>query len=182
MSSVETARLLLRMFHPDDLDPLAEMLADAEVMRYVAKGVPITREESETALHSIIQHWNDHGFGRWVVIDKETQAFAGYGGLRSMMGTPEVVYHLAKAYWGRGLATEIARASLRFGFDEHRFDRIIAIAKPENAASIHVMEKAGMQYEMHTAYYNMDVIQYRILREEFRPDDAPYALQPESVG
>ena len=182
MSSVETARLLLRMAHPDDLDHLAEMLADAEVMRYVAKGLPITREESETALHSIIRHWTDHGFGRWVVIDKETQGFAGYGGLRSMMGTPEVVYHLAKAYWGRGLATEIARASLRFGFDEHRFDRIIAVAKPENAASIHVMEKAGMQYEMHTAYYNMDVIQYRILREEFRPDGAPYALQRESVG
>src|SRR6266550_1738098 len=99
-----------------------------------------------------------------------------------MMGTPEVVYNLAKAFWGRGLATEIARASLRFGFDERRFDRIIAVAKPENAASIHVMEKVGMQYEMHTTYYNMDVIQYRILREEFRPDDAPYALQPESVG
>ena len=182
MPSVETARLFLRMFHLDDLDPLAAMLADGEVMRYVAKGLPITREESETALHSIIRHWNDHGFGRWVVIDKETEAFAGYGGLRSMMGTPEVVYHLAKAYWSRGLATEIARASLRFGFDEHQFERIIAIAKPENAASIHVMEKVGMQYEMHATYYGMDVIQYRILREEFRPDGAPYALHRESVG
>jgi RimJ/RimL family protein N-acetyltransferase len=177
MPSVETARLLLRMFHRDDLDDLADMLADADVMRYVAKGLPITREESEIALDSIIHHWKEHSFGRWVVIDKQTQAFAGYGGLRSMMGTPEVVYHLAKAYWGRGLATEIARASLRFGFDEYPCDRIIAIAKPENAASLRVMQKAGMQYEMHTSYYNMDVIQYRMLREEFRPDNAPYALQ-----
>jgi len=170
------------MFHPDDLDDLAVILADADVMRYVGKGLPITREESEIALQSIVRHWNEHGFGRWVIVDKETNAFAGYGGLRSMMGTPEVVYHLAKPYWGLGLATEIARASLRFGFDEHQFDRIIAIAKPENTASIRVMEKVGMQYEMHTAYYNMDVIQYRILREEFMPDDAPYTLHRESVG
>src|SRR2546430_15406449 len=86
MPSVETARLLLRMFHMDDLDHLAAMLADGEVMRYVAKGLPISREESEIALHSIIKHWTDHGFGRWVVIDKETQAFAGYGGVRAKIG------------------------------------------------------------------------------------------------
>jgi ribosomal-protein-alanine N-acetyltransferase len=66
------------------------------------------------------------------------------------------------------LATELAKAALRYGFEEHHFDRIVAIAKPENAASIHVMEKVGMRYEMHTNYYGLDVVQYAISRDEFQ--------------
>jgi RimJ/RimL family protein N-acetyltransferase len=170
------------MFRLDDLDELAALLADPDVIRYVGHGLPISRTESENALHSIIRHWDIHGFGRWAVMDKEPQEFIGYGGLRSLMGTPEMVYHFAKAYWGRGLATEMARASLRFGFEEHQFDHIVAVAKPENAASIHVMEKVGMKYEMHTAYYNMDVIQYRLARSEFTTYGSPYILRRESAG
>lgn len=182
MPSIETARLHLQMFRPEDLDGLAALVADPDVMRYVGTGLPVTREESEIALESIIRHWDNHGFGRWAVIDKETREFAGYGGLRSLMGTPEVVYHFAKAYWGRGLATELVRASLRFGFEEQQFDSIVAIAKPGNAASIHVMAKAGLHYEMHTAYYNMDVVQYRISRAEFKPDNSPYILHYGTAG
>lgn len=182
MPSIETARLLLRMFRLDDLDNLATLLADADVVRYVGNGLPIPRAESENALHSILRHWNDHGFGRWAITEKESGGFIGFGGLRSLLGTPEVVYHFAKAYWRRGLATEMARASLRFGFDEHQFDHIVAVAKPDNAASIHVMEKVGMKYEMHTAYYNINVIQYRLARSEFTIDNSPYILQPENVG
>jgi RimJ/RimL family protein N-acetyltransferase len=182
MPSIETARLHLRMFRLDDLDNLADLLADADVIRYVGNGLPIPRAESENALHSIIRHWKDHGFGRWAITVKESGRFIGYGGLRSLLGTPEVVYHFAKAYWGRGLATEMARASLRFGFDEHQFDHIVAVAQPDNAASIRVMEKVGMKYETHTAYYNMNVIQYRLARSEFSIDNSPYILQPETVG
>jgi len=170
------------MFRLDDLDNLATLLADADVIRYVGNGLPIARAESESALHSIIRHWDNHGFGRWAIIDKEAQEFIGFGGLRSLMGTPEVVYHFAKSYWGQGLATEMARASLRFGFDEHQFYRIVAIAKPDNAASIHVMEKIGMKYEMHTSYYNIDVIQYGVTRDKFKIDNSPYLLRPERVG
>ena len=167
MASVETPRLLLRLFRPDDIDYLAGLLADPEVVRYVGNGLPVGRAEAEAALQSIMRHWNEHGFGRWAVIDKETHNFAGFGGLRSLMGTPEVVYHFSKYYWGRGLATELARASLKFGFGEHPFERIVAIAKPDNTASIHVLEKIGMQYEMHTRYYNLDVVQYQISRAQF---------------
>ncbi len=165
------------MFRPDDLDNLATLLADAEVVRYVGNGLPIPRSESEAALLSIIRHWETYAFGRWAITDKQTHEFIGFGGLRSLMGTPEVVYHLSRAVWGRGLATEMARASLRFGFVDREFERIVAVAKPENAASIHVMEKVGMKYEMHTAYYNMNVIQYDILRSDFKIDESPYVLR-----
>lgn len=179
MSLVETARLQLRLFTLADLDNLATLLSDGDVMRYVGDGQPASREEAAEALQSIMRHWEKHGFGRWAVIDKETRAFIGFGGLRSLLGSPEVVYHFAKSHWGRGLATELARASLRYGFEEHHFDRILAVAKPENAASIRVMERVGMRYERHTNYHNIEVIQYGIGRAGFEPHDSPYLLKPD---
>ena len=179
MSIIETERLLLRMFRSEDLDDLTGLLRDPDVVKYVGDGKPVDREEAEKALKSIIKHWETHGFGRWLVVDKKTQDFIGFGGLRSLFGTPEVVYHLAKAYWGKGFAMELARAALKFGFEEHRFDRIVAVAKPQNTASIHVMEKLGMHFEMNMSYYNIDVVQYAINREEFKLDDSAYTLKTE---
>ena len=174
---IETDRLRLRLFQPQDLDELASMFSDAQVMRYVADGKPAGRDVAQKALTSVIDHWRRHGFGRWAAEDKATRQFVGFGGLRSLFGMPEVVYHLATAYWGKGLATELGRASLRYGFEEHRFEKIVAIAKPENAASIRVMEKLGMHFEMKTSYYDIDVVQYMLAREEYQPiTEAPYIL------
>jgi RimJ/RimL family protein N-acetyltransferase len=164
---IETDRLRLRMFRPEDLNELAALLADKDVMRYVEDGEPKDRAVAEKALNSIIAHWERHGFGRWAVDEKTTGEFVGFGGLRSLFGTPEIVYHLAKAQWGKGFATELGRASLGYGFDVHRFARIVAIAKPENGASIQVMEKIGMHFEMRTSYYGMDVVQYAISPAQF---------------
>jgi ribosomal-protein-alanine N-acetyltransferase len=176
MVEIETERLLLRMFRGDDLDNLAGMFNDPEVMRFVENGGLKSRDEAERAINSILKHWERHRFGRWAAVDRGTQEFVGFGGLRSLSGTPEVVYHLATAHWGKGLATELAHASLRFGFDEHCFDRIVAIAKPLNSGSIHVMEKLGMHFEMQTSYYNFDVIQYGIKRPDFKSHGDPYKL------
>jgi RimJ/RimL family protein N-acetyltransferase len=176
MAEIETERLLLRMFRPDDLDELACLFDDPDVMRFVEDGKPRGRDEADKALRSILKHWERYRFGRWAVVDRSTREFVGFGGLRSLSGTPEVVYHMATAHWGKGLATELARASLRFGFEEHCFDRIVAIAKPLNAGSIHVMEKLGMHFEMHTSYFNIEVIQYGIKRTEFKSDGNSFKL------
>ncbi len=179
MPSIETERLLLRPFRLDDLDELAALFGDPDVMRYVGTGLPIGRDETDRALKSIIKQWDQCGFGRWAVLDKTSKQFAGFGGLRSLFDTPEVVYHFSKPNWGKGLATELARASLRFGFEDRRFHRIVALAKPENNASIRVMEKLGMHFEMYTTHYNIDVIQYEIKRDEFKLDDSLYILHPQ---
>ncbi len=157
-----------------DLGDLYSLLSDPDVVRYVGTGQTATLAETETALISFDRHWERHGFGRWAVIEKSTGKLIGYGGLRMLIDTPEVVYHFAKQYWGLGLATEMARASLRYGFEQHGFERIVAIAMPENKASIHVMEKIGMSYERHANYYGLDVIQYAISRENYLPDNSFY--------
>jgi ribosomal-protein-alanine N-acetyltransferase len=156
------------MLRDSDLDDLAALFADPDVMRYVGNGQPTDRAEAQKALTSIIAHWDRHGFGRWAIEYKENKEFVGYGGLRSLFGTPEVVYHFARRHWGKGFATEMARAALNFGFNVKGFDRIVAIAKPGNAASIHVMDKIGMHFEKQTSYYDIEVVEYAITSEEFK--------------
>ena len=163
------------MFRADDLDNLAALLASPDVMRYVEDGQPKGREVAEKALNSIIAHWEREGFGRWAVEEKASGQFIGFGGLRSLHGTPEVVYHMAPAHWGKGYGTELGKAALNYGFNERGFDRIVAIAKPDNAASIHVMEKLGMRFDARKSYYGIEVVEYAIAREEFNSNEVPSA-------
>ena len=169
----------MRIICGDDLDDLANLFADPDVVKYVGDGKPASREEASKTVDSIIAHWQKHSFGRWIARDKVDGAFVGFGGLRSLFGTPEVVYHLAKDHWGKGLATELARAALRFGFEDRGFDHIVAIAKPANVASIRVMAKLGMQFEKHACYYEIDVAQYGISRDAFRWNGSTYSLLPD---
>lgn len=177
MPELETARLLLRMFTLDDLDVLARIFADPDVIKYIGTGQPASRQETENALNSFIRHWREHGFGRWAVVEKEHGKLVGYGGLRSLFGTPEVTYLLATACWGRGLGTEVARACLRYGFSALASQRIVALTKIENIVSQRVLQKVGMKYEKKAHYFGMQVMCYRILREEYQPDESPYALK-----
>jgi ribosomal-protein-alanine N-acetyltransferase len=164
MNEIETERLRLRLFRPNDLDDLSLIFSNPDVVRHLGSGQPASREETETALCSIIRHWDVYGFGRWAAILKSTQKLIGYCGLRSFQGTPELVYLLAKEYWGMGLATEMARTSLRYGFEERKFERIIALTKLANVASQRVMRKIGMSFQKNAVIFNMQVACYSISR------------------
>ncbi len=176
MPEIETDRLLLRQFALNDLDELAQIFADPEVVKHLGSGQPASREETETALRSIIAHWGHHGFGRWAAVYRPTRELIGYGGLRSFHGEPELVYLLKKSYWGLGLATEMAQACLKFGFGGLGFERIIAMAKTANAASHRVMEKAGMRFEKAAIIYGMDIVRYALSRSDHLSAQPPPAL------
>ena len=184
MDEIDTARLHLRQFTPGDLDELYPIFSDPEVVKYMKTGDPVSREETERALLSIIKHWEQHGFGRWAVVHKETQRLIGYGGLRNLYGMPELVYLLAKPFWGMGLATELATACLKWGFETRHFERIAAVTRPEHAASRRVMEKVGMSYEKDTSYHDVAVVQYTISRETYHSlrvlDEVPFACLTDS--
>src|SRR5918911_4708346 len=168
MNEIETARLYLRQFKAGDLDALYPIFNNPEVVKYMKAVLPVSREETERALLSIIEHWKRHGFGRWAVTDKERRRLIGYGGLRSLDGMPELVYLLDKPFWGRGLATELALDCLKWGFDDRHFERVVAITRPEHTASRRVMEKIGMTYERDARYQEINVVQYCISRETFQ--------------
>jgi ribosomal-protein-alanine N-acetyltransferase len=147
----------------DDLEYLHPIYSDSEVMKYVSQGVR-NREETAADLLQIIADWEKHGFGLWAVVCKENNQLIGDGGLRFLGDTPEVEvgYVLAKAYWGKGLATEIAAASLKYGFEVLQLKKIVAVADTENIASRRVMEKVGMQYQHNFNYRDRDRVYYSI--------------------
>lgn len=167
MPEIQTQRMILRMFVPGDLDELHRIFSDPAVVKYIGLGEPATHEETELALDSMLRHWQRHGFGRWALTDRENGNLIGCGGLRSLFGTPELVYLFEQDYWGRGLATEVGSAILKYAFAQMDFPHVVAITKPKNAASIRVMQKLGMRFEMDANYYGIDVVQYTITREQF---------------
>lgn len=179
MPEIETLRLRLRHCTPADLEDLAQIRGDAEVMRFIGDRKPQTKDKVRELLDEIYQHWQKHGFGRWAVIDKSADQFIGLCGLNYLENTDEteIGYLLARSAWGKGYATESAKACLRYGFEELKLDQIVAVAFPENLVSRRVMEKLGMRYVKLTRYFEGEVAYYELRRKEFRPDNSPYILK-----
>src|SRR5437868_1248835 len=112
VESLETDRLILRMFRESDLDAYAEMCGDAEVIKYLG-GVPMTRSEAWRNMAMVLGHWQLRGFGLWAVEDRHSGVLVGRVGCWRPEGWPglELAWTLRRAFWGRGYATEAARAA-----------------------------------------------------------------------
>lgn len=168
---LETERLLLREFRPEDADAYAEMCADPEVMRYLsANGSVLSREEAWRQMAMFAGHWALRGFGMWVLEERATGAFVGRAGLHFPEGWPdrELGWTLRRAFWGRGLATEAARAAAAYAFDVLDWPHLISLIHPANVRSIRVAERLGAAFggmiEMHGVSHSV----YRIVRNQAR--------------
>ncbi|MEU7824583.1 GNAT family N-acetyltransferase [Catellatospora sp. NPDC049133] len=150
-SYLETARLILRRFTPDDVDALYDLDADPAVTRYLNGGRPTPREEIRDELlpRWLAQYGEFPGFGRWAAVEKATGAFLGWFALTAdpaEPGTAELGYRLRRAAWGRGYATEGSRALVDKGFAELGMRRVTANTMTVNAGSRRVMEKTGLRF------------------------------------
>jgi RimJ/RimL family protein N-acetyltransferase len=145
---LRTERLLLRAWRPSDLEAFAELNADPEVMEHFP--APLDRAESDAAARRIDAHFAVHGFGLWAVEAPGIAEFAGFVGLAvpsfEAAFTPcvEVGWRLARRHWGRGYATEGARAALAFGFERRGLEEIVSFTAAPNLRSRRVMERLGM--------------------------------------
>ena len=175
---VETSRLRLRMFRPEDLDAMCEITSDAEVMRYIGYGLPLTREETRENLSRIVSAFGRRGFGRWALELKETGALVGYCGLS--LGNEEVgvelAYMLSRGAWGRGLALEAGRASLRYGFERLGLSSIAGLTMQDNRRSRRVLERLGMSFVRDAHFYGFDCVHYAVTRDDWRDDGALYRV------
>ena len=176
MIEIETERLLLRGWRKEDLEPYARLCADPEVMRFIGVGSTLTREQSEAQISRFIRHWEERGFGLWALEDKGSGSFVGFAGLAHQEDwsegehKTEVGWRLDRASWGRGLATEAAKASVAYGFRALDLERIISIIQPENHASRRVAEKAGLSLRGETRWRGVDVVWYAIDRGLWKPE------------
>jgi RimJ/RimL family protein N-acetyltransferase len=146
--SLRTERLLLRPWRDDDLAAFAAMSADPAVMEFL--GPFADPAACQAWVKWARGHWDQHGFGQWVVEILGKASFIGVIGLAVVdydaHFTPavEVAWRLARAYWGHGYATEAARAALDHGFGELGLTEIVAVTVPANLRSRRVMERLGM--------------------------------------
>jgi len=157
--TLRTERLTLRAWRGEDLAPFAEMNADPAVMEYFA--APLSPAESDTFVHRCEASFETNGFGLWAVEHTNSHAFIGSVGLAEVGGlggdhvrlpfapAVEVGWRLAAAHWGRGYASEAARASLEFGFVERGIGEIVSFTAVINVRSQATMARIGMTRDIH---------------------------------
>jgi ribosomal-protein-alanine N-acetyltransferase len=142
-----TDRLFLRDWREEDLAPFAALNADPRVMEFFP--TTLDRAESDALAARLQGSIEESGFGFWAAERKEDGAFVGFVGLRRprFMPAVEIGWRLARAYWGKGYATEAARAALAHGFGPLGLSEIVAFTVPTNRRSRSVMERLGMAHD-----------------------------------
>jgi ribosomal-protein-alanine N-acetyltransferase len=160
-----TPRLELRRSGPADLGSLSAVFGDPEVMRFVGESRRPLDVAAVAASQAVVQeHWRTRGFGPLAVVERAGGRVVGEAGLQVLEDGPDVelTYTFARAVWGRGYATEAARAVLRWAFAGLRLPRVVAVARPQNAASLRVVEKAGMRRVGSRSCYGGVLLEYAL--------------------
>lgn len=156
MISISTPRLVLRRWREDDVAPMSAISADPEVMRWIGDGSVRDERQTKAAMEAWEREWDRHGFGLFALELRSAGELIGFAGLAVPEFLPEVMpaveigWRLARPFWGRGLATEAARAALRFGLNDRGLERIISIVQVGNDASERIIAKLGMHLERET--------------------------------
>jgi RimJ/RimL family protein N-acetyltransferase len=168
---LETERLRLRAFRPDDVDPYVSLTSDPEAVRYLIGGPgPWDAGRAWRHLAFLVGHWHLTGAGTWAVEERSTGTFLGTVGFSEPIGWPgfELAWSLARRHWGRGYATEAARAALHHAFEVWGKERVVSLIDPRNERSIRVAERLGESLEGPVRHFGMDLLCYGIDRETFR--------------
>lgn len=163
---IETQRLILRDFVPEDVEQLAPILADPKGMRFSRTGNVLSTLETKEKIQGYLDSYEKYGFGKWALIFKEYNLFIGYCGIAvekiDNKQEGELGYRLATRFWNQGLATEAAMAAVQYGFENLNFSHILGVVERQNKASIRVLEKIGMQYQKETIFHGVKMDLYKV--------------------
>jgi [ribosomal protein S5]-alanine N-acetyltransferase len=157
---IETARLVLREISLLDLDFMAEMLGDPEVMRFWPK--PLNRQEAEAEIRKIQKKYAKDGCSFWLAVDKHSWQPVGQAGIliNNINGVEEaeVAYKTHRPYWRRGFAIEAARGCITYAFLVLGWQRVATRIRPENTPSMNLALKLGMKVEGRTMFAGFEHI------------------------
>ncbi len=174
IKQIETERLILRAFLPTDDEAMFELDSDPLVHKYLGNNPVKTIEQSREVIKKVQQQYIDNGIGRWAAIEKASGAFIGWSGLKlntemenNQINFYDVGYRLIPKYWGKGYATESARAAIKYGFEEMQLSEIIGTVNIENNASQKALEKCGLQYVESFQWHDIPCHWLKITREEW---------------
>ncbi|MFC4687138.1 GNAT family N-acetyltransferase [Epilithonimonas pallida] len=147
-----TERLMLRKLTPDDLDDMFLLDSNPDVVKYVGIQPLTKKEESLEMIENLIGQYEKNGTARLAVVEKESNRFIGWSGIKLLTeevngfkNVYELGYRFLPEFWGKGYATESAKASLDLGFDQLNADKIYAYADVENLTSNYILTKLGFE-------------------------------------
>lgn len=171
----ETERLFLRELLPTDIDGMFALDSDKEVHKYLGNQPVTNKGQIVDVINFIRQQYISNGIGRWAIIDKKTNDFIGWTGLKLVTDLTnnhknyyDLGYRLIKKYWGKGIATETARISLNYAFNNLNANEVYAMADSENDSSIKVLRKVGFDF---IEKFELDGIEhnwYKITKTEYQ--------------
>ena len=164
--TLETRRLQLRLPREDDLDNIYALGSSPRVMRFITLGRTQSRAEAEEDLQKRMAT-NGDPLGYWITERRDTGEFLGWMALKSLDNTPdiEIGYRFLESAWGKGYATEGGAKILDYAFLTLQIPEVVAVAIPENRASIRVMEKLGMRYLSDGQFYGVRCVRYGVSQQ-----------------
>ena len=152
---IDTGRLILRRFTPDDLEAFYQLVSRPEIIRYAQSKPLASVDEARDFMQAAPFHdYARYGYGRFACVWKETGAVIGFSGLKYVpeISDTELGYRFFPEFWGMGLATEAGRASIDFARSDLGLKRLVALVHPENVASANVLMKLGFSVEKQLRY------------------------------
>jgi RimJ/RimL family protein N-acetyltransferase len=163
---VQTARMVCERLRPEHGPEERRLLLDPRIGATLwSRPAPPTEAEIASGLAAKVNHWERHGFGLWLLRDRETGVAVGRGGLQytytAGLHDVEAAWAVVPERWGQGLATELAFACIEVGFGQLGLREIVAFTLPDNIASRRVMEKAGFEYERDIVHAGLPHVLYR---------------------
>ena len=164
---LETERLVLRPFREADLDAYADLCADPTVMKFLnAAGAPISRADAWRQMAMYLGHWELRGFGTWAVAERATGEFVGRVGLHYPEGWPdrELGWTIARKFWGKGFASEAARAAIAHAFGTLGWAHLVSLIHPENERSARLAERLGYHVHGTAEVVGLKLTMYRLDR------------------
>jgi [ribosomal protein S5]-alanine N-acetyltransferase len=167
---VTTERLRLRGFRAEDLPAHRAAVDDDAAVTWAHVRLPL--HDSLRRWAERLEEWERAGFGMWIVEVPGTGEIIGHAGIQRLEGTDDVElgYYLGRSAWGKGYATEAARACLTYGFEKVGLPRIVATVRSENDASRHVLQKLGFRHDHDGTYYGADASLMVLERADFTTD------------
>ena len=167
---IETERLSLRPFTESDLDSLHQLWTEPGVRQYLWDDEVIPKERTRSIIETSIESFEANGFGLWAVFLRSDRAMIGFCGFWNFHDPPrlELLYGITASRWRQGFASEVARAMIRYGFEELSLERIEASTDAANLVSTSVMKAVGMSFWKRELTNGLETIYYAISREEFQ--------------
>ena len=166
---LETARLRSRRFRYEDADVVFAIIGDRVAMQFYPK--TFSPEDAKQWVVRNQRRYREDGYGLFAVMLKDSKEVIGDCGIIKQNVEDEMAmevgYHFRRDQWGRGYATEAARACMGLAFDSFGADKVISLIRPENVPSRRVAERNGMKLEREVVHYGLPHLVYVLRREEF---------------